>query len=232
MWRKVWEKKGNVSSEGLTLKELMSLDGFDSNTGQMNENAWMEIMHVIKDKLQLCPNQRFLEVGCGSGAILLKLSEFIKKIVGVDYSRSLVKVANHVLPTSALVLASEAQRLPLKDCAFDSVLSCGVFLYFPDYDYAKNALEEMVRVAKPNARILIMDIPDQQKKIECERYRSAMIGKDEYKKRYQDLAHLYYDKNWFMKLADNLSLGSDIFDQNIKGYGNSPFRFNVLLNKG
>jgi len=41
--------------------------------------------------------------------------------------------------------------------------------------------------------------------------------------------HLYYDKSFFEDFAKTENMKVKIFDQNIKEYGNSPFRFNVLL---
>ncbi len=209
----------------------MALDGFDSKTGQMDEKTWLEIIAIIREKLELSPNKRLLEVGCGSGAILFPLSKFVKKIVGVDYSKSLIKVAHKILPSTAVVLISDAKALPLADSMFDSILSYSVFFYFPNLDYAENVLKELIRISKPHSRILLMDIPDESKKTESEKHRIELIGEEEYRKRYHNLQHLYYQKEWFLKFSNDQSLGLQIFDQKIKGYGNSPYRFNVLLNK-
>lgn len=191
----------------------------------------MEIISLIQEKLELSQSSWLLEVGCGSGAILYPLSSFVKKIVGIDYSKSLIKVANKVLPATANVLVSEARKIPLADGLFDCILSYSVFFYFPNLDYAENVLIELIRISKLQSRILIMDIPDESKKAESEKHRMELIGEEEYKKRYHNLPHLYYYKEWFVRFAHIQSLGVQIFDQKIQGYGNSPYRYNVLLTK-
>lgn len=232
MWREIWEKKGKSTSSKRTLKELISQNGFDSKTGFMDEKAWMKTVSIVNKKLLLSPDKCLLEVGCGCGAILLPLTRFVKEVAGVDYSKSLIKTANEVLHDKGIVSVSEGKRLPFRNGTFDCILSHSVFFYFPDYDYADQVLREMERVSKSSARILIMDIPDASKKEECEKYRIESVGGEKkYKEMYQGLLHLYYDKEWFKEFADKTSMQIEIFDQTIKNYGNSPFRFNVLLVK-
>ena len=84
-----------------------------------------------------------------------------------------------------------------------------VFQYFPDYEYARRVLEEFRRVA-PVA--FILDVPDLATKAESERVRAALGSKPS--------EHLYYPQSFF----DGASIGRSELD----GYGNAPFRFNVL----
>lgn len=228
-WKEVWERKGReLKKEDLTLRDLIAMDGYDTATGTMSEGTWMKAVEMVKKELDLKEGDFLLEVGCGAGAMLLPLSETGIKVAGVDYSSSLIEVAKIAIP-DLIAHGGEADRLPFGSNEFDAVLSHGVFFYFPDYAYAERVLLEMLRVSKEDGKMLIMDVPDFSKKEISERYRRGTLSKDEYERLYSEHSHLYYDKKWFEDFAKRNGFFVKIFDQNIKEYGNSPFRFNVLL---
>jgi ubiquinone/menaquinone biosynthesis C-methylase UbiE len=194
----------------------------------MTEEVWMKAVEIVKRELDLKEEDYLLEVGGGAGAMLLPLSEIGIKVAGIDHSSSLIEVAKRAIP-DPIAHVGEACKLPFDNNEFDAVLSHSVFHYFPDYDYAERALLEMLRVSKENEKILIMDVPDFLKKEISERHRQGALSEEEYNRMYSDHSHLYYDKNWFKDFAERNEFYVKIFDQNIKGYDQSPFRFNVLL---
>ncbi len=42
---------------------------------------------------------------------------------------------------------------------------------------------------------------------------------------------MFSDKNWFEKMAKELNLNFEIFDQTFDSYSNSPLSFNVIMEK-
>ena len=226
-WKEVWERKGR-ERENLTLGDLIAMDGFDKGAGKMTEETWMEAVETVKRELALKEGDFLLEVGCGAGAMLLPISEIGIRVAGVDFSSSLIEVAKRAIP-DLIAHVGEARKLPFGSNEFDAVLSYSVFHYFPDYGYAERTLLEILRVSKRDGKILIMDVPDFSKKEISERHRQGALSEEEYVRLYSDHSHLYYDKNWFRELAKRNRFFVKIFDQNIKGYAESPFRFNVLL---
>ena len=91
-------------------------------------------------------------------------------------------------------------------------------------------------VTLSNNKIAILDICDLDK---FEKYHSKRIeqfieegfSQEEYEKKYKGLDHLFYEKDWFLNSAKKYNLRANIIDQNYKNYGNSEFRFNVILEK-
>lgn len=90
---------------------------------------------------------RLLDVGAGEGALVERYRERGHDIIGVDSAYG-----------SESVKKADLLSLPFDDGAFDTVLCLDVLEHVPLLSQPK-AVEEIVRVMKPNAR-LIMSVPN------------------------------------------------------------------------
>ncbi len=227
-WQEIWKGKGESGLERsrYDLKTLMALDGFDK-LGSMPVESWKSLGKVIAEALELRNDDFVLEVGCGAGAMLLMI-QGRSRVFGLDYSLPLLKVAKEVLANPGLV-SGEAVCLPFKSGTFSAVFSNSVFHYFPDYEYARQVILEVIRVTKDNGRIFITDIPDisAKKRIESRRQELGLS----YNNKYPGLQHLYYPHSFFKRIALNTGLKIRITEQDIKGYWYSNLKFNVLFRK-
>jgi SAM-dependent methyltransferase len=101
---------------------------------------------------------RVLDVGCGTGyttAGILQLGS-VCEAVGVDQNQRQLQRAARNLSTEKSRLAlsrGDVENLPFRDNSFDAVVSVGAVEYFPD---PERALKEMVRVVKPQGRVVIV----------------------------------------------------------------------------
>lgn len=98
---------------------------------------------------------RLLEVGCGTGGLLVAASRAGMTIGGVDIAaRWLVaarrRLADHGL--SVPLVAADAARLPWPDGAFDAVVADSVLEHLDD---PASALREWARVLRPGGRLLV-----------------------------------------------------------------------------
>jgi ubiquinone/menaquinone biosynthesis C-methylase UbiE len=93
------------------------------------------------------PGQRALDVGCGSGALVVALAVILgeENVAGVDPSEPFVEAARAKVPGARLTVAA-AESLPFEDGLFDATLSQLVvnFLSHPE-----EGLREMARVTRP-----------------------------------------------------------------------------------
>ena len=142
-WKEVWERKGRGETNNLA-----ELDGYRSTTADVKEIT----QNIIKE-LDIKETDKVLEVACGAGG----LAQYINcaQYVGVDYSSTLVKKHIELLKNS--VLYGEANDLIFKDNSFDKVFCFGAFHYFPNHEYAVQAINELKRVAKD--AVFIGDLP-------------------------------------------------------------------------
>ena len=106
---------------------------------------------------------------------------------------------------------------------FDHVVAFGSFFYFPDYEYARETLYRMMIKAKKT--VSVFDVPDMAKMEDSESARRAMIP--DYDEKYKETPHLYYQKDWWMEIAMDLGVRCYIYEQDIPGYLNSQWRYNV-----
>ncbi len=228
-WQEVWLRKG--AEEGLCdLESLMRADGFDAGTGAISVEDWLKSSTNIQEKLELKKGSNVLEVGCGAGAMLWTLKDQPVNIFGVDYSKTLIQKAKEALPELKAEVC-EASSISYQDKMFDAVFSHGVFFYFSDYEYAQKAMDEIVRVLKDDGKIYILDVPDLEKREECETFRRDVVYSGEEYPTAEDGAyrHLYYSKSWFAEFGARNGMQVEFFDQDLESYPMSPYRFNALL---
>jgi demethylmenaquinone methyltransferase/2-methoxy-6-polyprenyl-1,4-benzoquinol methylase len=109
---------------------------------------------------------RALDLCCGTGDIAFALAERGALVVGLDFSEPMLAVAQQRQSNSRKAprvefLRGDAMRLPFPDAAFD-VVTVGYGLR--NLASWETGLGEMARVARPGARLVVLDFgkPDNQ----------------------------------------------------------------------
>jgi ubiquinone/menaquinone biosynthesis C-methylase UbiE len=102
------------------------------------------------------PIEAILDVGCGTGALLAQLAVAYPhaRLAGVDASNEMLTIARQQVPTTIELKQGWAEELPFADKTFDLVLSCNTFHYIRQ---PEAALQEMVRVLRPDGLLIITD---------------------------------------------------------------------------
>ncbi len=114
--------------------------------------------HIKKDIrwLEIPPDCRILDVGCGSGWAVYEMSRYAVKgrLIGIDISSAMVAKANSSYgePDRVTFLQGEAEQIPLEDNSFDLVVSFESVFFWPDIS---KALMEIHRVLVPGGCLAI-----------------------------------------------------------------------------
>jgi ubiquinone/menaquinone biosynthesis C-methylase UbiE len=106
--------------------------------------------------LALQPNDRFLDVGCGTGAAVRAAAPVVERAVGVDIVPAMIMRAKALaaeLPRAEFVVG-DSEKLPFPGAAFTALLCTASFHHYPD---PERALAEMARVLTPGGKLVIAD---------------------------------------------------------------------------
>lgn len=98
-----------------------------------------------------------LDIGCGGGMNIKRMSEKAKKVYGVDYSIESVKLSRQVNEDNIRlgkveVLEGNVAALPFDDDSFDIVTALETVYFWPDIE---KSFGEVRRVLKPGGTFLI-----------------------------------------------------------------------------
>ena len=100
--------------------------------------------------------ETWLDVGCGTGALLSMIAEQRKaaQLFGIDLSEKMIKVARAKLGSKADLTVSDSERLPFEDNKFDIITCTFSFHHYPN---PKAVLTEMKRVLSPQGKLIVAD---------------------------------------------------------------------------
>ena len=119
-------------------------------------------------------SDNILDIGCGGGRTLNRMSENIKSghLTGVDYSKTSVEMSKEINSKNISIglmdiIEASVENLPFDDNSFNKIITVESFYFWPDP--AEN-LKEVRRVLKENGRFLLVadiydrdDLSDRQK---------------------------------------------------------------------
>nr|AHB82071.1 non ribosomal peptide synthetase [Jahnella sp. MSr9139] len=106
---------------------------------------------------------RVLEVGCGTGMILLRVAPRVQRYVGVDFSAVVLeqlaaKVAKSGAANVRLARCAATELASLDERAFDAVVLNSVIQYFPSLDYLSRVLEQALASLDDGGAIYLGDV--------------------------------------------------------------------------
>ncbi len=225
-WKKIWNNK-NSNLDHYSLSDLLELDGFDSDSGFIDEKSWLLYLDYIAFHLKYEKYHSIFEVGCGSGAFLYPFYKNKSLVSGIDYSDRLTNICSKVMPDMQFEVC-EAINLNTS-IKFDCVLSNSVFQYFPDYSYAEKVVLKMIDKSK--YKIAILDLNDINLESESRIIRKGDLSEKEYQERYRGLKHLFFDRIFFEEIVLRRNCSLETYQQKSDLYAQSSFRFNVIITK-
>lgn len=131
-------------------------DSFAEAYAAENESNLINAHYALPAILNLAGDvagRRVLDVGCGSGPVLVSLRDRGATVTGTDNSVKMLELAKRRLGDDAdLRVADLGDPLPFPDGAFDDVIACLVLHYLQDWTAP---LAELRRVLVPGGRLIV-----------------------------------------------------------------------------
>lgn len=138
-----------MSKDHEQLREFYN-SNYYSKHFRLDTSSWHD--RVVASRLGDLAGKHVLDIACGGGAWLALMSQLGAQIFGADISDKAISYCREVFPHGQFVV-SPAESLPFPDDSFDLVTCLGSLEHFGD---KPAALKEMLRVARPDAQILIL----------------------------------------------------------------------------
>jgi len=124
-------------------------DGDYANFARYMQDGAIEIL----ESWQLSPNQRLLDIGCGSGQTAIPAAKQGHQVVGIDIAENLIEHAKeraHNEGLDAQFDVGDAENLPYDDNSFDVVISMIGAMFAPQPD---KVASEIARVLRPGGKL-------------------------------------------------------------------------------
>ncbi|RXI98071.1 class I SAM-dependent methyltransferase [Anaerobacillus alkaliphilus] len=139
----------------------------------MAQTSWLSGVHnLLKDATGSWVGKSVLDVGCGTGRLLLRGAKESMHVTGIDLSSEMIKASTqtflfHELGHKGTFLVGDAYELPFPNNQFDIVLSTCVLFLLPEPTVA---MEEILRVIKENGIIAMLNPSIKMNQQEASRY--------------------------------------------------------------
>jgi ubiquinone/menaquinone biosynthesis C-methylase UbiE len=153
------EKDKEIVTEGVEEKNREVFDNLAPHYDKIPIIArWVQsVQKKVVRSLKLKPSTTVLDVGCGTGHLLIQLAPHIKKVVGIDLSQ---KMLDHAKEKTARfnnveLVKGSVTSLPFERNSFDYVIATEMFHHV---EKPIAALKEMKRVVKHNGFVIVADI--------------------------------------------------------------------------
>ncbi len=109
----------------MTVRRVDARRGYDlwgeSYDATPNPVVWLD-ERVTPGYVEARPGARILDAGCGTGRYFSRLLAGGSRVVGVDFSLGMLRVARRRYPNVPLIVADLHRTWPFRDGAFDAVL--------------------------------------------------------------------------------------------------------------
>ncbi|RJG49004.1 class I SAM-dependent methyltransferase [Motilimonas pumila] len=120
--------------------------------------------HIVQDlinKLSISSKDTLLEVGCGTGNLLIPLSFFTKKCVGIDHPGCIKKLSERTKSDNLELLAGDFLSLKLpREHKFDVIVIYSVLHCLRNSSDVMAFIDKAVALLAPGGRLILGDLPN------------------------------------------------------------------------
>ena len=151
---------GDLVTSAGTDKEQASRRTFDRWAAAFDRSRILKALRgrALREVGALSPDDRYLDIACGAGRLVLEAAPRVERAVGLDLAPKMIERArSHADKSgeSAEFHVGSAQELPFGDGEFTVITCTTAFHHFPD---PPAAVKEIARVLAPGGRVLLADM--------------------------------------------------------------------------
>jgi SAM-dependent methyltransferase len=144
-----WRRGGSLTPAAQLQQRLWDSD--PDGWALFAEPHTQPLFEALLDVTSAGPGTRMLDVGCGSGLMMVLAASRGAAVTGVDVAPGLLTVASDRLLEAGLWLA-DMESLPFPDESFDVIVGANAFQFAGD---PLRALREAARVGRPGGAVAV-----------------------------------------------------------------------------
>ncbi|MCE0556214.1 class I SAM-dependent methyltransferase [Motilimonas sp. E26] len=142
----------------------------------VQELAEKRIVPDILHKLDLQATDNLLEIGCGTGNLLIPMSFICRSVTGIDHPSCLDKLTKRYQHSGQSLVAGNFLDVDLITLPkFEKILVYSVLHCLADEGEVFDFIDKALKLLKPGGRLLLGDIPNKDRK---NRFLSSQAGAD------------------------------------------------------
>lgn len=135
----------------------LGFEEFRASNGLLLNERVRELIYSFKLKKSM----NVLEIGCGRGEMSLNIGKKVSSVIGIDYSRSAIQIANKIRKRYSLGIRKKvkfkvmrADALNFPDKSFDLIVIIDTIDHLNNVEL-KKTFKEVLRVLSPHGVIII-----------------------------------------------------------------------------
>ena len=126
---------------------------FYNNNYEKFDNSRYSIWKAVRNFIDnIAEDSLVLDAGCGNGKNMLYMQARDIKVIGIDFCDKLLNICKEKVLN---VKYADVRNIPFQNNTFDYVISIAVIHHLSIESDRRKAIDEMLRVCKPNGKILV-----------------------------------------------------------------------------
>ncbi len=229
-WYKFWQKYRLVKINDEN--DLLFQVGKTVNQKPISKKEFNLYVQNIKNKLSLNGKDILLDLGCGNGIVTYELSNYVKQVIGIDFSNALItnakkyKSRDNIHYNEGNILDKKILQI---DYGYNKILISATLQYISLSNFSE-LLNNLSFILPNRSKIYITDILDADRKwnyFRTFRQKFDYLIKIKLLRKSLGLGK-WWNKNEIITLADKYNFSCKFFSQNEK-LSSSHYRFDILL---
>ena len=152
---------------------------------KIQKEAECRIVNDVKEKLELQPEDRVLEIGCGSGQLLIPISFMVGHVKGIDHKNVRERLRRRFKELDSNLEEGSFLEWDTKEEVFDKILIYSVIHCLEGLEEAKRFTGKALQILAPGGILLVGDIPNSDMKVRFQQSAEGAVFCEEWAKRVQ-----------------------------------------------
>ena len=223
-WRTFW-KEGEITEN----EDPQNQVGRTKFGKTIEKEVWVDTLQFIKEKLQLNPDHRVLELCAGNGLVTAEIAKHVDSVVAVDYSKKLLD-SFVVHDGNVEKIHSDVLSFSIQKESYDRIL-----LYFSAQHFSELEMTKIVSNSwaglRQDGMLYIGDIPDIEKRWDFynkKTYRQFLF--DKFLKNEHHIG-TWFDAKFFLYLGEYTGFRESERIEQPSFMINASHRFDIMYKK-